>query len=341
MNKEFLSQIPSDEQPVAHKLLSLAEDIQVSPAFQTKLETQLRETHNEAHKPIHNWQTKILPSLGWAILIVGAVLLLNWALRSLVPKPIPAANGTPNPSLPTESHPAPVIEESVPTPSGTEYDWRGIKLYLNAALPATPAEVGLYQAQPEQPATPDSARALAAQFGMNGELYESPPEIPISTSPTYLVVDGNQRLDVRSNLYFSYYPDYTRWATGNSFGQNPEEAIAREMIDTFMRSHGFNFDYKVIFSEFYTGYYALPFTPDGFTIQHEHFDSVGCMFRFDKDGIVAVEASLADYTPVEKFGIISAEDAFQKVLDLNTMNGVLEGMHSYTPPADVWSRSYP
>ena len=150
MNKDFLKQIPVDEQPVAQKLQSLAEDIQVSPAFQAKLESQLRETHNEKVKPSRGWQSRLLPSLGWAILIIGAVFLLNLALRSLMPKQLPATNETPVPSLPTEQVPAPVIEEPLPTPTGTEYDWRGIKLYLDSSMPAAPAQVGLYETQLER-----------------------------------------------------------------------------------------------------------------------------------------------------------------------------------------------
>ena len=90
------------------------------------------------------------------------------------------------------------------------------------------------------------------------------------------------------------------------------------MIGTFLHSHGFDFTYKVELSEMYGGYYALPLTPDGFAIQHEHFKFAGFLFRFDEAGIVAVEANLADYTLVENVGVISAESALQKILDPNT-----------------------
>jgi LysM repeat protein len=235
-----------------------------------------------------------------------------------------------------------INDNPIPTPSGTEYDWRGIKLYMNAALPDTPEQGSLFLVQPEQPATPDSARALASQFGLGGELYETPPELSNSSTPDFLVVDGNQRLRVRSNLYFSYYPDYTRWiATASTFSQVPDQAAAEEMIGAFLRSHGFDFAYKVEFSEFYTGYYALPLTPDGFTIQHQHFNFAGLLFRFDDAGVIAVEANLVDYTAVQTFGIIPAELALQKLLDPNTVNGILEGMHSGNRFVQTWNRSRP
>ncbi len=94
------------------------------------------------------------------------------------------------------------------------------------------------------------------------------------------------------NLYFSYYPDYARWIANSTFGQFPEQSTAEETIGAFLNSHGFNFAYKVELSEMYGGYYALPLTPDGFAIQHEHFKFAGLLFRFDNAGIVAVEANL-------------------------------------------------
>ena len=341
MNKDFLNQIPAEEQPVAKKLQSLAEDIQVNPSFRAKLETQLQETHNGKTISIRGWQTKILPSLGWAILIVGAVLLLNWALRSLAPEPVPATNGTPNLSQPTESHPAPVIEDATPTPTGIEYDWRGMKLYLDASMPTTPAQVGLYEAQLDRHATLDSARALAQKFGMNGQIYETPPELGGSDTTDFLVVDGNQRLRVRSNLYFSYYPDYPRWTSHSTSVQMIDQDTAENLIESFLRSHGFDFDYKVEASGFHDGYYAMPLTPEGLTIHHDHFSSAGFLFRFDQDEILAVEASLVTYSLVDNFGVISAEEALQKILDPNLSGGVIEGGHSVSPPIQAWYRPRP
>jgi len=104
MNKDFLNELPADEQPVAKKLQSLAEDIQAPPAFQAKLKSQLLETHKEKMSRTLGWQSRLLPSLGWAILIISAVFLLNWAVRSLMPKQLPATDGTPDPSISFEDN---------------------------------------------------------------------------------------------------------------------------------------------------------------------------------------------------------------------------------------------
>ena len=341
MNKEFQNQIPADEKPVANKLQSVAEDIQISPSFQTKLEAQLKDAHREKIQRTNGWQLKILPALGWAILVIGTVVLLNWALRSMMPKQQPATHGTPNPNLPTEPVPAPFIEEAIPTPTGTEYDWRGIKLYLNASMPDTPAQVGLYETQSDRHATLDSARALAEQFGMNGKIYETPPEMGGSDATDYLVVDGNQRLRVRSNLYFSYFPDYPRWLRYNSPGQQFDQTTAENLIEDFLHSHGFDFAYKVGYWNFHDGYSVMPLTPEGLGIHYNHFGSSGFLFRFDQDGILAVEANLATYSLIDNFSVISADEALQKVLNPNVTTGIVEGMHAVGGPIQTWYRPRP
>jgi hypothetical protein len=100
MNKDLLEQIPADEQPVASKLNSLVEDMQISPAFQWELETQLMDSAKAKTQPGKGWQSKILPAVGWAILALCAVFLLNWTIRSLAPDLPPAAGGTSIPEIP-------------------------------------------------------------------------------------------------------------------------------------------------------------------------------------------------------------------------------------------------
>lgn len=340
MNK-FLSQLTPEDQTVSDILQSNAQSIQVTPQFQSNLEARLKQAHPANKQPSQDSRIKILPAIGWAILAISAFLVLNWAIRALIPNLQPAAGETAIPTA-TEvsSFPNPAIE-ATPLPAGNGYDWRGMTLYLDAVLPENPAEANVYQLQPEQPASLESVRALAEQFGLNGNVYEAPSELGNSDNPDFIVVAGNQHLRVRSNLYFSYYPDYTRWATGNVFGKIPDQDTAEELIGAFLRTHGFDFAYKVQLSEFYTGYYALPLTPDGFAIQHEHFNLAGFLFRFDDTGIIAVEASLMDYTSAGTFEIIPAESAFQKILDPNAMYGIREGMHSAHTPVQAWYRTWP
>jgi LysM repeat protein len=340
MNNDFLGQLSPEDQTVSDVLQSSTQSIQVNSHFQSSLEARLKGAHLEnSQSEKQGLHIRIIPAIGWAILAIGAFLVLNWALRALVPNRQPAAGNTAVPTIATKQTATPnAISPATPAPSGNEYDWRGTKLYLNAALPDTPEQASIFLVQSEQPATLDSVRALAEQFGINGNVYEIPSEIGNSNTPNFLVVDGNQRLQVRSNLYFSYYPDYARWTANSIYGQFPDQGAAEEAIGTFLKSHGFDFTCKVELSDMYGGFYALPLTPDGFTIQHEHFKFAGLLFRFDDSGIIAVEANLVDYTPVENVGVISAESALQKILDPNTTYGIQEGMHGGNNSVQTWNR---
>jgi WD40 repeat protein len=108
MNKELLDQLAPDEQSAALQLSSAAEEMHLSPDFQWKLETELMDayTSNKAGKRSSSFMRFLVP-VGWAILAVCGVLLLNWALRTLLPEVQVATGATPTP--------APSFETSVRT----------------------------------------------------------------------------------------------------------------------------------------------------------------------------------------------------------------------------------
>lgn len=100
MNKEFLDQLPVEEQAVAQKLHAVAENLPVSQAFQSKLESELIAAHRGKSHYAPGWPTKLIPSLGWALLAVCGLFFLSWAVRSLVPGRSPAAGEQPDPEAP-------------------------------------------------------------------------------------------------------------------------------------------------------------------------------------------------------------------------------------------------
>jgi len=63
----------------------------------------------------------------------------------------------------------------------------------------------------------------------------------------------------------------------------------------------------------------------------------------EKGQVLSVTASLMDYdrTPIGTFGIISAEEAFQKILDDTVPAGKIESGHSASKPIKEWRRVYP
>jgi len=93
MNKDLLDQIPVDEQPMASKLDSLIEGLQPSPAFQWDLENRLMDKATTM-QPVQGRFTKSIVAVGWGIAAIVGILLLNWTVRSLAPRPSPAAGLT-------------------------------------------------------------------------------------------------------------------------------------------------------------------------------------------------------------------------------------------------------
>ena len=95
MNKHLLDQLSPDEQPLAAQLNETVGKLQVSPAFEMELEKQLMEKHKTRTQP--SGFRRFVPALGWALAAVGAVFILNWTFRSLVPNLSPAQAETPTP----------------------------------------------------------------------------------------------------------------------------------------------------------------------------------------------------------------------------------------------------
>ncbi len=329
---QLLPLTPEDKR-LASLLEATAQHIQPSPAFQSALEKRLEEAFHSRPQPTRFWREAGL-ALGGAVALLALTLLLNWIIRSFVPVPEPASAGTPRPALPGE----PTLSTAVISPpSGETYDWRGTPLTLQTNLPNGPAEAFVFTYRPETPATLESARALAAQLGLNGAVYAAGGETPDASS--FLIVDGNQWLSVRSDQYFQYYPDYPRFTAAINGGTPPTNA--ERLIEEFMTSHGFDFDYRLAPSEMYGGLLTAPLTPDGNIICYESFQCAGLRFTLDEEGILSVDGILPTYAPLGQYGIISAEEAFQQILEANGGAGMLEGMHSPSGPIQTWLRPRP
>ncbi len=220
------------------------------------------------------------------------------------------------------------------TSTSAVYSWRGTSLTLNVELPTLPSEASIYLGKPDTAVTSEGARALADQFGMQGHIYAG-----LGGAPSFLVVDGNRRLQVQSDYHFIYYPSHFNYWVSDTANQQPPDAEAQ--IAAFMQEFGFDQDYTVKYSELYGANFALPLSPDGFSMRFPHFAASGFMFNFDPNGIASVDANLMSYESVGTFGIISAEEALQKLLAPDPKYGTLEGFSSPSGSPQAWSRSYP
>ncbi|MBI4760022.1 MAG: LysM peptidoglycan-binding domain-containing protein [Chloroflexota bacterium] len=327
-DKNFL---PPEDRRLADQLESLANRIAPRTDFERELEKRLMQSQTpESQK---GFFAQALPALGWTVGLILLAVVLNFAIRTVVP-PQPAAEGIAT----LEATPEPIIvSETIFPPSEETYDLHGTPLVLKTNLPNGPASAFVFNYQPEQHATLEDARALAAQFGMDGAVYRIRGDTIGLYPRDYLIVDGDQWLHVRSDQYFQYYPDYPRYVSSINAAQPP--ANAETVIDEFLKSHGFDFDYRLLPSEIYGGYVAAPLTPDGSLICYEYFKCAGLHFQLDEQGILYVDGILPNYEVIGEYGIISAEEALQKFLNSNGGAGVLEGMHPPTPPIPTWVRA--
>src|SRR5688572_14492489 len=258
-------------------------------------------------------------------------LVLSWSINSLITAPQPSTDNTPTPEV--------IMDESAtPAPDSGGYDWRDTKLYLATLLPESPTEANVYILKPDQHATVEEASALAQRFGIDGEVYIASYKVPGATD--YLITDGKQRLFVQSENYFTYYADY-----GNSFlvSKKINQNEANVFIEAFLKSHGFNFQYQIEKDFRIAGvYYVVPLTSDGFAVRNDYNLPIRIEIGLDDYGqVFRLQSSLINYDVVGKFGIRSAEEAFNQIFS-ETQIGIQENFLSGGSLNESnWQRIYP
>ncbi len=160
-----------------------------------------------------------------------------------------------------------------------------------------------------------------------------------------MVTDGRQRVYVQSDLAYDYYADYSAYSfLGGSRDVTDDQAATA--IDGFMKSHGLNFQYKIENPQITPGmFYVLPLTPDGLPVYHDYNMPARLEFTIDQNGqVIRMSSYQVDYEPTGTYGIRTAEEAFQQILDQSDViqNGILEIMRSAgMTGAGFWSRTYP
>lgn len=284
---------------------------------------------------------KLAPTLAWILALIALAFVLDWAIRSLIPQPRVTSDNTSTPTTsPLEATPTSAEDQNKasPMPNGTGYTWNGRTLYLQGTLPDSPAQANVYRLQPDRHATLEEAVALAGRFGIQGGVYQSTGQLPGTTD--YVITDGKQWMLIRSDHFFTYYADYPNSQALSGIEIDAPDAAAN--IDAFLKSHGFNFEYRIDSTDMWGKYYITPLTPDGFAVHQEDLRPSGLLTTLDDSGHVAsVQANLVDYQPAVTFGIRSAEDAWKILLDPGSQSGKLELMYSPSGPRQSWKRTYP
>lgn len=341
MNDQTPNSMNPEEEKIAQKLSRVAEQTHASAQFAAELEERLRKAPPSKTGWLVSAFRQISPALRWAVLMILLAVGLSWSIRTLIPTPQPAAETTPTGSV-TITPTSEAINNQTATPLSPEergYDWRGTKLYLGTSLPESPDTAHVYVLNKTEQATQEQAQALANQLGIQGEVYTAPGLIYGTTD--YLISDGKQSLQVHSDKYFSYTADMSKSYQASSLPTNPNaEAIIRE----FLNSHGFDFPLQVYPLEFSGGYVVQPLAPDSIPMQYESFTPPMMRIVLDESGqVLNVDTSLMNYdpTPVGEYGIITAQEAFDKMLDDYVVTGKIESMHSGARMPKEWYREYP
>ncbi len=337
--------LPEDVDPqlkdTAQMLVDAADRIAPDPAFTSRLERRLAASYPATEVRSMPFVKKIAPALLAVLATLALIIVIEWMVRSLAPQHVPGAGQTPLPNN-TEPYNPTLTMEPAPSPSVEPvkaYDWRGISLSVAAALPESPDQSDIYLGQQDAHATLQDAAVLAQRFGIQGAVYETRGELPGTTD--YVVTDGKQSLQVRSTGYAEYVADVVRAYNYFATAQRPE---AVQVIQSFLESHGYKFPYTLEWDELRNGYMVEPLAADGAPLRYEFYSQPMMMVTLGPDGsVLRFQTNLLNVSagPVGRVGIISAEDALQRLLDPNRTSGIIESMHSAMQPMQQWNRSYP
>lgn len=340
MNDKFTNNQHQDD--IGRKLTQVADQTHANGQFAAELEEKLRA----AHQPGTGWWLtfhQISPTLRWVGLMVLLAIVLSWSIRTLIPAPQPAVENTmaaPGLSTPMITNDT---QLQTPPPEGDGIDFRGAQLYMNVPLPDSPAQANIYTVIGSQPATLQYVQSLAQQFGIAGDVYLAPGQAQNTTG--YMVTDGKQQLVVFGENNYSYTSDMLAHSrTYNGFESENAEAIIRE----FLQGHGFDADVRLLEGGTNGGYVLQQLSPDGLPIEYENYFQPAIRVTLHEDGsVLSMTVLMVSYDPdpVGSFGIISADEALQRLLDDDISAGKIETMsggpdENFTGP-QVWYQDYP
>lgn len=339
MNDKFTNN--QHDEDIARKLTQIADQTNANVQFAAELEEKLRS----AHQPKAGWWLtfhQISPTLRWVGLMVLLAIVLSWSIRTLIPAPQPAMENTPAaPELPT---PTAVDEIQYMTPApGDSILFRGAKLFMNVPLPASPGQANVYTMIESQPATVEYAQSLAQQFGIASEVYLTQGQLPDSTA--FMVTDGKQQLVVYAENNFSYTSDMV--ANSRTY-YGTENENAEELIREFLEEHAFNTNIQLVDSSPFVGYIFQQLSPDGLPIEYDNYAQPSVRITLKEDGsVLNMTVVMVSYNPnpLGAFGIITAEEALQRLLDDNISTGKIETVfggpdENFISP-EIWYHEYP
>ncbi|RPI90880.1 MAG: LysM peptidoglycan-binding domain-containing protein [Chloroflexi bacterium] len=336
MNERFTDDAHNEK--IVEKLNQVAEQTKVDPQFAAELEEQLRNKHRPKTSWLGTSFRQISPVVRWVALMVLLGLVLSLSIKTLIPAPQPAEEGTPSTQDAVEtSTPAPGDINTTPGPQGESFDYGGAKLFMNAQYPDSPAQVSIYTLLDTQPATAEFAQTLAGRFGIESEVYLTEGQMPDETA--FMVTDGKQQLVIYTENHYTYTSDIVEYSRNRGgFPNDNAETIIQEYVST----HGFDFDFRVEPRGWSGSYLVQQLSQDGLPI----IGSSAYVALRENGEILHMDVSLIDYetVPVGSYGILTAEEALRQLIDDSAV-GVISGGGSVPDPnlepPRFWYHDYP
>jgi len=283
----------------------------------------------------------------------STITLVPTPLSPLTPTVVPptsqspvAINFTPQP-IPAQPPALPSLVDALGTGyggSGAGNLPEGLPLTLATELPTSPAQVNAYYRQENTPLTQDEASQIAAQWGLNAQLYM--PAWMHSVTPdqverSYVAVDGMQNLSMwNSELSYTdlaIFPIYG----GHQYPQSglPASEQAVSTATQYLTERGYlDFPYQVDLSQYDYGLVVFKRLLDNVTINRPA-DSV----KIDPQGQVgSAWINREEYQDIGTYPVLSAEQAWNLLVSGSPSDQV---SISYYPTQDgnpqYWGQVYP
>ena len=334
---------PASEREELLRLAETAGELRPNERFVNETEMQLRAAFaTRKDKPMKRfnlfWQF-----LAGAAAVTAFSLGIIWLVRSVAPEP---KNPSALPGTATVAS-LPVISpepQTTPVPSSTPElptdTWNGMTVYRAVDFPDSPAEAPLRTYSADQHATLETAQQLAERFGIQGEVYLAPGYDGGANS--FLVTDGKQRLYVTSARNFSYQSGINASVQGSPVSMQ----VAAAPIDAYLKSHGFDFAYRLEAMQdgLSDWFQVVALTEDGRSISFSEAQQ-SLRVQVDAQGqVINLDAYLlnVDPQPVGQFGIISAEEAWQKFIQADSVGRLEHTSLGFGGSQRLsWQRVYP
>lgn len=338
--------LPKAEAELGVALKSAAQEIQPSAQFEAELERSLMREAQRKPSSLRRSLAYAGRTAAWAGLVVVLLVGLSWVFRTLLPGAEPGAGPTENASpvavLPGVTEAPSVIKSAVPDEptqaatqpaSPTTYRLpmlQNAEVIVQAEFPEAPGEVQLYQQKAWPELSAESALQAAQQLGVEGQLYTSPAGPPGATS--YLVSDEFARVTFNQAApWYQYQPA--------SSVLTPQQALAASQAILQAQGLG-NFEYQ---AETQPNASIFTQTLDDIPVSFPPFNAPEVRLALDDQGLVSqVDSSLVDFEALGSYPIITAQEAWEKVLSPDTPGGLeTYSISGGNKAFQNWERVYP